>query len=306
VSLRIALSGSSGLIGTALRESLARAGHSVIPIVRGPGGDAPPYGAPLRLVWDPVNRRIDREGLEGCDVVIHLAGENIAAGRWTASRKVLIRESRIRGTALLAESLAALKQPPRVLVSASAIGFYGNREPDDAVTEETPPGSGFLPDLCRDWERAADPAKDAGVRVVHLRFGIVLSPRGGALAKMLLPFKLGLGGKIGSGRQAMSWIALEEIPGIVRHVIESNGITGPVNVVSPNPVSNADFTAALARALRRPAVAPVPAFAARLLFGEMADALLLGGVRVIPRKLARTNYVFAYPELEQALTHMLA
>lgn len=298
MTLRIALSGSSGLIGTTLVESLTRAGHSLIRIVRTPGSTP-------QIVWDPMNRRIHPEHFEGLDVVIHLAGANIAAGRWTAQRKAVIRESRIRSTALLADTLAALKRPPSVLLSASAIGYYGNCDPDETVTEESTPGSGFLPNLCRDWEGAAEPAKAAGIRVAHLRFGIVLSPRGGALAKMLLPFRLGLGGKIGNGRQIMSWIALGDIAGIVQHVIANRAISGPVNVVSPNPVSNAAFTATLGRVLKRPTVAPLPAFAARLLFGEMADELLLGGVRVMPAKLATTNYVFEYPELEGALTSML-
>ncbi|MFZ5876120.1 MAG: TIGR01777 family oxidoreductase [Nitrospirota bacterium] len=306
MTLRIAITGSSGLIGTALIESLSRAGHSITRIIRESGRNARGAGVPAQIIWDPVNRRIDRASLESHDIVIHLAGESIAAGRWTAPRKVVIRESRIRGTTLLAENLAALKRPPRMLLSASAIGYYGNRNPEEIVTEETPPGSGFLRDLCRDWERATDPAKAAGVRVVHLRFGIVLSSRGGALAKMLLPFQLGLGGKIGSGRQIMSWIALEEIPSVVLHLIKNDGISGPVNVVSPNPVSNADFTTTLGRVLKRPTVAPLPAFAARLLFGEMAGELLLGGARVIPKKLTQTNYVFKFPELDHTLAHMLA
>jgi uncharacterized protein (TIGR01777 family) len=248
---------------------------------------------------------IDRAGLEAHDAVVHLAGEDIAAGRWTQARKHVIRESRIHGTRLLCETLASLAQKPRVLIAASGVGYYGNHEPDHPVDETSPRGSGFLSDLVRDWEQATTPAKAAGTRVVYTRFGIVLSPRGGALAKMLPPFKMGLGGKVGSGRQVMSWIALDDVPSALLHIIEHDALSGPVNVVSPHAVTNAEFTRILGHVLGRPAILPLPAFAARLLFGEMADALLLGGARVLPKRLEGSGYPFAYPRLEPALHHLL-
>jgi uncharacterized protein (TIGR01777 family) len=257
------------------------------------------------VVWDPAAGAIDRAGLEAHDAVVHLAGEDIAAGRWTRARKQVIRESRIRGTRLLCETLAGLAHKPRVLITASGVGYYGTHEPDESVDETSARGAGFLADLVRDWEQATTPAKAAGIRVVHTRFGIVLSPRGGALAKMLPVFRMGLGGKVGSGRQVMSWIALDDVPSVMLHVIEHDSLSGPVNVVSPHAVTNAELTRILGQVLGRPAILPLPGFAARLLFGEMADALLLGGARVIPRQLEHTGYRFAYPRLEQALQHLL-
>jgi uncharacterized protein (TIGR01777 family) len=303
MATRIAISGSSGMIGAALVGALSQAGHSITRIVRDARADDP-NGRVVK--WDPANGRIDRAGLEDHDAVVHLAGENIAAGRWTDRRKATIRESRIRSTALLADTLASLSKPPRLLLTASAIGYYGNREPHETVDETSAPGAGFLSDLCRDWERAAAPAQAAGIRVVHTRFGIVLSPRGGALAQMLPIFKLGIGGKVGSGRQIMSWISLAEIPSVVLHLIEKHNLSGPINCVTPNPVSNAEFTRTLGRALGRPTIAPLPAFAARIMFGEMADELLLGGVRVHPRRLSESGYTFRYPDLERALQNLLS
>jgi len=300
--MRIAMTGSSGLIGSASTARFGQDGHAITRVVRGAGVRDPRHRT---VAWDPVAGAIDRAGLEGHDAVIHLAGEDIAAGRWTQARKQIIRESRIRGTRLLCETLAGLAHKPRVLITASGVGYYGTREPDECVDETSARGAGFLSDLVRDWEQATTPAKAAGIRVVHTRFGIVLSPSGGALAKMLPVFRMGLGGRVGNGRQVMSWIALDDVPSVMLHLIEHDSLSGPVNVVSPHPVTNAEFTRILGHVLGRPAVLPLPGFAARLLFGEMADALLLGGARVIPRQLEHTGYRFAYPRLEQALQHLL-
>jgi uncharacterized protein (TIGR01777 family) len=300
--MRILLTGAGGLVGRTLTAGLARTGHEVVPLVRRRSGGSRPRGGPW---WDPAAEELDRAGLEGFDGVIHLAGENIAAGRWNADRKKRIRESRTRGTALLAGALAGLDRPPKVLFSASAVGYYGNRPPGERLTEDDPPGSGFLADVCRQWEAAAGAARQAGIRVVFLRFGMVLDPHDGALAKMLTPFRLGLGGPVGSGEQMMSWIAAAELPTLVEHLLVDESLVGPVNTVSPSPIANAAFGRTLGRVLSRPAVAPMPAFAARLLFGEMADELLLGGAAVLPRALEASGYRFRHPELEPALREML-
>lgn len=298
--MRIAVTGSSGLVGSGLLSSLAAGGHRVTRIVRprtqpGPG----------QIVWDPEAGRIDPADLEGFDGVVHLAGENIAAGRWTPERKVLLRESRVKSTRLLAGTLVRLSRPPRVLVSASATGYYGDRG-DELLTEASPSGSGFPPDLCRDWEGAAAIAAENGIRTVTLRLGVVLSPAGGALARMLPPFKLGLGGPVGSGRQYMSWIALDDAAGVIQHVLTNDGLRGPVNAVAPGAVSNREFTRTLGRVLGRPAFFAVPPFVLRLALGEMADALLLASVRAAPAKLEASGYRFLYPELEGALRHLLS
>jgi hypothetical protein len=238
------------------------------------------------------------------DAIVHLAGENIAGGRWTAARKARIRDSRVIGTRTLCETLARLSQPPKVLVSASAIGYYGDRGAEP-LWENSTFGTGFLADVCRAWEEATQPAVQKGIRVVLLRLGIVLSPAGGALAKMLLPFKLGLGGVLGRGNQYMSWIALDDVAGAMAHTLVTDTLQGPVNAVAPYPVTNREFTRTLGRILRRPTVFPLPAFAARLVFGEMADALLLASTRVEPKRLLATQYVFRYPELDGALRHLL-
>jgi uncharacterized protein (TIGR01777 family) len=247
---------------------------------------------------------IDVSALEGIDAVVHLAGENIAA-RWTATQKAKIRDSRVRGTQLLCETLARLSSPPQVLVSASAIGYYGDRG-EEILTEESPPGRGFLPEVCRAWEAATEAAKQRGMRVVILRLGMVLSAAGGALAKMLPPFRLGLGGMVGSGRQYMSWIALDDVVGTIQHAIVTDALQGPTNAVAPQAVTNQEFTRTLGKALGRPTLLPLPAFAARLMFGEMADELLLASTRVQPTKLLGSGYRFRYPELEDALRHVLA
>jgi uncharacterized protein (TIGR01777 family) len=243
--------------------------------------------------------------LEGLDAVVHLAGENIAARRWNAEQKARIRDSRVLGTKLLSDNLAKLRQPPRVLVSASAIGFYGDRG-DEELTEASAGGTGFLAEVCKEWEAATDGVQKAGISVVHLRLGVVLSPKGGALAKMLTPFRLGLGGRIGSGRQWMSWITLDDVVGCIVHALASDSLHGPVNAVTPYPVTNYVFTKTLGRVLWRPTVFPMPSFMARLAFGEMADELLLASTRVFPQALVASNYCFLYGDLESGLRHLLA
>jgi hypothetical protein len=259
---------------------------------------------PDEVAWDPARGLAEPARLNGVDAVVHLAGANIAAGRWTPARKAEIRQSRVEGTRSLCEALARLAHPPRVLASASAVGYYGDRGAE-TLTEDSAAGTGFLADVCRAWEAATQPASRAGIRVVNLRFGMILTPAGGALGKMLLPFKLGAGGRIGSGEQFMSWITLDDAIGAVHHALCEESVRGPVNVAAPAPVSNAEFTRTLARVLRRPALFPLPAFAARLLFGEMADALLLGSARVVPARLQAAGYGFRLPELEGAIRHLL-
>jgi uncharacterized protein (TIGR01777 family) len=297
--MRILVSGSSGLVGSALLPALAASGNEVGRLLR-PGTDA----GPLDVAWDPAAGQLDTAKIEGFDAIVHLAGENIAAGRWNAARKEAIRRSRVDGTLLLTRVLAKLKNPPGTFVSASAIGFYGDRG-DEILKETSERGRGFLPAVCVAWESAAEPAEAAGLRVVHLRFGVILSQHGGALARMLLPFRLGLGGPVGDGRQFMSWITLDDAVCAIRHALDSTSIAGPVNTVSPAPLSNRDFGRTLGRVLRRPAIAPLPAFVVRLAFGEMADALLLASARVIPGVLQATGYRFRHPELEMALRHVL-
>ena len=235
---------------------------------------------------------------------MHLAGENIAAARWSERVKAKIRESRLRGTRVLCESVAKMSSPPKVLVCASAIGFYGDQA-DRLLDEDSPAGDMFLADVVRQWEAATQPALDAGIRVVNLRFGMILSPRDGALAKMLLPFRLGAGGRVGSGRQYWSWISIDDAAGAVHHALMSESLSGPVNAVSPNPVTNEQFTKTLGRVLNRPTVLPMPAAAARLALGQMADELLLASARVVPKKLEESGYDFRQPTLEGALRHLL-
>jgi uncharacterized protein (TIGR01777 family) len=300
-SMRILVSGSTGLVGGALVPALTSQGHEVARLVR-PSSRAPGGGAAVS--WDPEAGRIDAAALEGIDAVVHLAGESIAARRWSEAQKARIRDSRVKGPRLRAEALAKLQHRPRVLVSASAIGFYGDRR-DEIVREESASGGGFLAEVCRAWEAAARPAEDAGIRVVFLRSGMILSPKGGALAKILTPFKLGAGGPIGNGRQWMSWITVEDEVGAIRHALAQEGLRGPVNCVSPRPVTNHAFTKSLGRALHRPTIFPMPAFAARLAFGEMADELLLSSTRVEPGRLLATGYSFAHPDLDTAFRLIL-
>jgi len=295
----ILVSGSTGFIGSALVNALAAGGYTVRRLVR--------HEAQRRagdVVWDPAGGRLDGKAIDGLDAVVHLAGEPIAQ-RWTGAAKRRIRESRVRGTDLLATTLASLTRPPRVMVSGSAMGIYGDRG-DEMLDETSEPGTGFLADVAREWEAATFPAARAGIRVVHIRTGLVLSPRGGALAKLLLPLRLGVGGRVGSGRQWVSWIALDDTIGAIRHALSAEPLFGAVNLAAPNPVTNAELTATLGKVLRRPAVFPVPAGALRLAFGEMGEATLLASQRMRPRRLAETGYVFRHPLLEGALRRELA
>ena len=295
--MRISVTGSSGLIGSALVPLLTAEGHEVGRVVRSTtAGDA--------WRWDPGTGHFDAGAVNGMDAVVHLAGESIAAGRWSAARKARIRDSRVRGTRAVAEAVARADPRPQALLCASAMGFYGDRG-EERLTEASAPGLGFLSEVSREWEEACAPARDRGVRVANLRFGIVLSPAGGALAKMLLPFRLGAGGVVGSGKQWWSWVALDDAVGAIRHALVTPEVSGPVNVAAPNPVTNAEFTRTLGRVLARPTLFPVPVFAARLALGEMADALLLASARIVPERLQQTGYVFRQPELEGALRHLL-
>jgi hypothetical protein len=295
----IVVTGASGLIGKRLVASLEGAGRRVLRAVRRDVRD------PAReFLWDPAQGRIDRDKLVGVDAVVHLAGANVAGKRWTPAYKKLLIESRVQGTQLISEAIAALEPKPRVLTCASAIGFYGDRG-DELVDESSPSGDGFLPDLCLQWERACQPARDAGIRVANMRIGVVLTPDGGALAKMLTPFKLGAGGVIGSGRQYMSWIALGDLVRAIGQVLDDDQLSGPVNLVAPSPATNREFTKTLGKVLFRPTLFPMPAFAARLAFGEMADELLLASTRVAPTALKRSSFRFDHAELESALRHLL-
>ena len=296
--MKVAVGGASGLIGGALVPGLEAAGHEVLRLVR----REPRAKGEVR--WDPDRRTIDAAALEGVDAVVNLSGENIAERRWSEARKALLRASRLVPTRLLASTLADLARKPKVLVSASAMGAYGDRG-DAWVSEKDAPGDDFLGRLSVEWEQAAAPAGAAGIRVVHPRIGIVLSPEGGALGKMLLPFKAGLGGVLGKGTQYMSWIAIDDVVSAFLHLVERDDLAGPVNVVAPEPVTNAVFTKTLGRVLGRPTVAPAPAFALRLAFGEMADAALLSSTRVKPERLLASGYRFRFPELEGALRHVL-
>jgi hypothetical protein len=294
--MKVLISGSSGLVGSALAQTLEANGNEVGRLVR-----TAPAARPLDVHWQP-GELLAPELVSGFDAVVHLAGRNLA-GRWTDRMKREIRESRLLGTATISQAVAAAFRAggrPSVLVSASAIGFYGNRG-SELLTESSASGSGFLAALCRDWEAASSPAAEAGVRAVLPRLGLVLSGKGGAMSRVLPIFRLGLGGRLGSGRQYWSWITLEDVIKAIEFAIANPILAGPVNLVSPNPVTNAEFTAALGRALRRPAVFPVPAFALRLMMGEMADEALLASQRVQPEKLLKAGYHFAHPQLDEAL-----
>jgi len=297
--MKILISGSSGLVGRALVPRLTKGGHQVVRLVR-----ARPAQGDAAVFWDPAAGTLDPAPLEGFDAVIHLSGESIATGRWTEAKKARIRDSRVGSTELLAGTIERLSRPPGVLLCASAIGYYGDRG-DEVLKEDSAPGKDFLAGVCQAWEAASEPAAGKGVRVVRHRFGVILSAAGGALAKMLLPFKLGAGGRLGDGGQFMSWVAIDDVLGALDHALASKALRGPVNTVSPRPVTNAEFTATLGGVLRRPAILPMPAFAARLAFGEMADALLLASQRVAPERLLASGYRFRHPDLDPALRHLL-
>jgi uncharacterized protein (TIGR01777 family) len=292
--LKIAITGGSGLLGSALAAFLTTGGHEVLRFVRGrPAGSG-------EIAWDPATGGIEREKLEGLDAVVHLAGENIAASRWTRKRKAEILESRTRGTQLIAQTLASLTSKPKAFLCASAVGYYGDRG-DERLDETSQTGSGFLATVVRDWEAATEPAEAAGIRTVRMRFGVILTPKGGALAKMLLPFKLGAGGPIGGGRQGFSWIALDDAIYAIHHLIRDDAVRGAVNVVSPHPVSQREFAGALGRALHRPAALPLPPFAVKALFGQMGEEAVLGGQFVAPTALERSGFSWSAARLRDAL-----
>ena len=297
--MRILVSGSHGLIGRAVVPALTKAGHETVPLTRstGPLADSDP-------VWEPIRNHSWERDIGPIDAVIHLAGENLGAHRWTPNVRRQLRDSRIVGTEQLCRHLAALETPPTVLVSASAVGFYGDRG-DDILAEDALSGEGFLSELCRDWEAACDPAAEAGIRTVNMRFGMVLASSGGALAKLLPVFKIGAGGRFGSGRQWMSWIGLDDLVAAVLVCLTDSRLAGAVNVVSPNPVTNREFTQSLGTILHRPTVFAAPAFALRIVLGEMADEMLLASARVTPKKLLASGFQFEYDKLDSALQHTI-
>ena len=291
--MKIAIAGSSGLVGSALVPALVAEGAAVTRLVRG----TPKSG---EIEWHPNQDQLSSQSLEGFDIIINLAGENIAGGRWTDEHKRKIRDSRVSGTHMLSEAIAKIDPRPGAFICASATGIYGDRD-DETLDEQSESGSGFLAGVCREWEKACEPAIKAAVRVVNLRFGPILAREGGMLAKLLTPFKMGMGGKVGSGKQFISWVAIEDAVNAIKLVIHDHSIQGPVNVVSPNPVRNEEFTHVLGHALNRPTALTVPAFAARLAFGEMADEMLLVSQKVIPKRLTTAGFQFQYPELEDAM-----
>ncbi len=301
--LKVALTGSGGLIGKQLTQRMIASGFDVVKMTRDKSNKKDP-------VWNPDASKMDEkslEKLEGLHALIHLAGENIASGRWTKTKKEEIEYSRVQGTANLVEALSHLKAPPPTFLSASAIGFYGNRG-DEELTERSQGAKlDFLSGVCRDWERSANSIKETfpETRVVNMRFGVVLSQNGGALAKMLPPFKMGLGGPIGKGQQYMSWIDIEDTAGAIIHCLNRPEIVGPVNIVAPNPVTNTEFTSTLADVIKKPAFLPMPDFAAKMVFGQMAEELLLASTRVIPVKLQDTGFKYEFTHLHHSLVHLL-
>ncbi len=297
--LTVAVTGASGFVGSALCHFLTTGGHEVRRVVR-----RKPDREKGEIAWYPMERRIERARLEGVDAVVHLAGESLTGERWTPAKKRAIWRSRVEGTRLLVEALSSLRQPPRVLVSSSAVGFYGNRGAE-RLREESRPGKGFLADLCREWEAEAAGARRAGIRVVLLRTGLVLSPAGGALGTMLLPFKMGIGGRLGTGRQYVSWIDHDDFVGLVFHAITTPSLRGPVNATAPHPVPNATFTTILGRVLKRPTLLPVPSLAVKGMFGEMGRILLLEGARVLPEAASRSGFHFDFEGLEDSLAYQL-
>jgi len=298
--MRILISGASGLMGTRLANALSEAGHTVGRVVR-PGGKP----ASCDVAWDPTSAKVDTAAMEGTDAFVHLSGASIGDGRWTPARKAMLRSSRVDSTRVLVDALAKLTRKPKVFVCASATGYYGDRG-DEILAESSEPGTDFLALLARDWEAEATRAEHGGIRTVRLRYGVVLSGTGGALPRMTTSFKLGIGGRFGSGRQWMSWIALDDAIEVTRLAITNDTLAGPINVVAPEPVRNADFVRALAKALHRPAIFPAPAFALRLILGEMADPLLLSSQRVRPERLLSMNYAFRQTDLGTVLRSNLA
>ncbi len=295
--MKVLITGSTGLIGSALGEFLSTNGHEVRGLLRNNFAEDDPH-------WNPEEGVIDLGNFTQIDAVIHLAGDNISEGRWNDAKKARILNSRVIGTKLIANFLAKLEHKPNVFISGSAIGFYGSRG-EDVVDENSKPGKGFLSDVCKQWEEATTPAFNAGIRVVNIRTGMVLSLSGGALKKMLFPFKMGLGGIIGNGKQFMSWVSINDLVEMIQYAMTNDSLNGPLNLVSPNPVSNYQFTKTLGHTLRRPTMFPMPAFMARLLFGEMANDLLLASTKVIPQKLINAGYKFQHSELEKALQFLL-
>jgi len=297
--MKIVVSGSTGLIGSALTRALTQRGDEIVPLVRRavrPGERA--------VAWDPDAGTIDRAGLEGMDAVVHLAGENVF-GRWSAAKKQRIRDSRVKGTQLISETLATLQRRPATLLASSAIGHYGDRG-DESLTEDSTPGDDFLAKVSRDWEAATQVATRAGIRVVNMRTGVVLTATGGALGMMLPPFRIGLGGWVGSGKQYVSWIALDDIINAMLHLLDRRDISGPVNLTAPTPVTNRELAKALGKVLGRPVLVPVPGFALGLAFGSEGAELLLGGQRVLPARLVSSGFHFGFTEVEPALRHLLA
>lgn len=297
-TMNILVSGATGLVGSALCALLTTSGHAVTKLVRKPTSDG------KSILWNGVDSNWPSERIEEFDAVIHLAGDNIAKGRWTPVKKKRIKESRTQTTRLLATAMANAKKKPSVFLCASAIGFYGDRG-DEICTENSIRGQGFLPDVCSEWEAATRPAVDAGIRVVNMRIGVVLSPAGGALHSMLTPFKLGLGGRLGNGRQFMSTIALDDVIGAIHHCLITPELSGPVNLVSPDAVPNYQFTKTLGKVLNRPTIFPAPGFVLKIALGQMADELLLSSTRVRPDRLMETGYKFRYPTVEGSLRHVL-
>ena len=293
--MRILVTGATGLVGRSLCALLVSQGHEAVGLNR--DNQKSPS-------WDPEKGKIDEGSLEGFNAVIHLAGENIASGRWTPQKKERIRSSRVQGTDLLCRTLSRLETPPKTLIAASAIGFYGDRG-EEVLDETNAGGSGFLSEVCQEWERSTSAAESAGIRVVRARIGVILTPLGGALAKMLFPFKMGGGGKVGNGRQWMSWISLADTISAIEHCLAQDSLRGAVNLVAPKPVTNSEFTKTLGRVLRRPTLVPMPGFAARAAFGEMAEALLLSSTRVVPKRLEESGFSFQHPTLEIALRSLL-
>ena len=297
--MKILVTGASGLVGSALLPMLQTGGHTVVRLTRKKANTRE-----QEVIWDPDSGKLDSQGLEGIDAVVHLAGEGIADRRWSTAQKERIRKSRQVGTRVLAEAIAGMKMPPKVFVCASAIGYYGDRG-DETLTEESAPGQGFLPEVCVGWEQACQPVRDKGVRTANIRIGVVLTPQGGALQKMMLPFKMGVGGVIGSGKQYWSWIALDDLVGVIHHALTHDDVSGPVNATTPHPCTNREFTKTLGKVLSRPTIFPLPAFMAKVVVGEMANDLLLASAKVMPKKLEATGYQFRFPELEPAFRHLL-